>query len=1808
WVKQGAMDLLGAFYRRKFRRKQKSLDVDEGALCRSPSESSVNNLANGLISKVLRFTARRSEPVSRPHSWHSAKLGEGQQDPSMMQISQGGMGAPWHQNCQSSASTTDLSSYDPGYLRKSPDQYSSRGSMESLDHGHPAYSSCHQLSSSKSSNSIDHLHNKRDSAYSSFSTSSSIPEYPTAGPSFTKERSYSMESMLSHRGPEGMRQADIRYVRTVYDPQQGISQEHEVSSAKLLQNTEARTKTEGRGGGPGELTTRSNSTGGSSCNSMTNHNSVGSTWGQASSRSSYENLKGAPAPPLRSDSYAAIKNHERPNSWSSLEQARSLRALQKGSWTHSSGSVNSAKSSFTAEGQLHTVMEKSPESSPTIRPKQNFPQAPQPGRLMLPTGIYPVPQPEPHFAQVPTSCPNSGTMYPALAKENMCPSQRDQDREINNTDGLTMEKRNQSNTPSIASQTTGFPKPKTLMHHEGRQEDSNTKFSHYRPHFRPNTEVYGMSQVQNQEPTYRHLEQSVAQERRDPYTRVQQRVDRQRHSQSFENTEVHRQTREEDPVRSIAWTHHLQNTAASSEARDTFNCTQAPYGICKDVSFPTSHGGRGESVHTQKNAAATQLRHYSETDALHQQSDHPLTRLENALVQVQRSNSEDPPSQCSLQTESNEMDAMHLSVLEKVNRFEQQRRSQSQNDMHRSYASRSSTRPSQAPSTKNPYSCMEDSHSKGEVNTSSTTKAWSLSRTQSCTTEGKGMGGLEDNKEFQQYPTAFQMCGNREAPLKNPHCKFMPIQRSKSTYQLGGENGKDFHWKEDLEDILGTIQDSSFNRAYRDSIKDAQTKVLRSTSFRRKDLSANPSVPSKHLSLERKAPKTSPKPVMTSPHTPKERHIVTPEADKSIPPPLPSVPPVGLAVTRIGGRKRLTLEQKKRSYSEPEKMHELGLSDGEDSQKKVSQQFFFPETSVADRRKLFEMAATKSTGPSLSISRPELKQLQQDALAEYMERKTGRRAAGRSRPASAYMQPSSSDSQSISSASSFASLQEPSLPCTPQSDSYPKTNRLSSTLPSGLKGTFYPNEKPTHLYSHSNSASLPKQQETPQELFGSQREISRSSPATSSEYLQSKLPLLHQDRSFQRIVPARSSGKSASAEDLLEHSVEPKLIPQHFRSRSSPSDEKFNKTADVDHSIFEMFSKESLLSYTGNRRLVRNPDQDRPTGTAVRMEKYMSIQGTSQLNPPVIRKEKQRQVERQRAHSAVGLAASVGLPCSFSPPPSSTELDWQASERLCQANMDALARNSFPFRAQAQSAPEGVTPQSSTDTSTTEDTEKEVQWEGYASQVPITTKTMSIPWDKGQEDDHSAPCLSLASQGSLSQTESPSPTQPQHLPSLRISESNLHFSLPAQLSKDDDDVFLEDPAPPTPPPPLTPPCAPLRETELIDFPPPPPPTPPTENEQGVNNLSETIFDSTAAKQLQSLPALPVASDLPCTSVTPSLSAESDVQSPPGPTKDVEYGTVCEDQKGLEEEVVLCRRERSAEELRVEALSRELVSRDKSLTPILGTWAVKTTVDLMEDIFPTGALLPQQQRRSTQLEDRSPGGISTEEDVPLQSQNREMETDLDEEETDLNLKKAELVEALTLSMTALKEEREALAEEQKKFSELGNHIEALVQECCKPNECDKYRMFVGDLDKIVNLLLSLCGRLARVENALTTLDGLDSEDSTKERESLQQKRNQLCCQHEDARELKENLDRRERVVREILAGYLSVQQLRDYQHFVRMKPALLIRQRCLDDLIRQCEEQLQQLGEIFLAEARDLPGGPIPAAPSSSARSTTVTSL
>ncbi|XP_062850266.1 protein Shroom4 [Trichomycterus rosablanca] len=180
----------------------------------------------------------------------------------------------------------------------------------------------------------------------------------------------------------------------------------------------------------------------------------------------------------------------------------------------------------------------------------------------------------------------------------------------------------------------------------------------------------------------------------------------------------------------------------------------------------------------------------------------------------------------------------------------------------------------------------------------------------------------------------------------------------------------------------------------------------------------------------------------------------------------------------------------------------------------------------------------------------------------------------------------------------------------------------------------------------------------------------------------------------------------------------------------------------------------------------------------------------------------------------------------------------------------------------------------------------------------------------------------------------------------------------------------------------------------------------------------------------------------------------------------------------------------------------------------------------------------------------------------------------EEDEELNYKK-QLMESLRKKLGVLREAQRGLQEDIRANAQLGEEVESLVLAVCKPNEVDKFRMFIGDLDKVTSLLLSLSGRLLRVESAL---ECLDPESCHRERLPLMEKKKQLLEQLAEAQELKEHVDRREEAVGRVLGRCLTPEQLRDYSHFVKMKAALLVEQRQLDDKIRLGEEQLNGLKE------------------------------
>ncbi|NXY43331.1 SHRM3 protein, partial [Ceuthmochares aereus] len=1137
-----------------------------------------------LMCKILLLLPRRSETPGRPHSWHSTKLTENQPDPSMMQISQGMLGTPWHQSYHSSSSTSDLSGYEHGYLRRSPDQYSSRGSMESLDHSSHGYHPCH-LSPAKSTNSIDqlsHLHSKRDSAYSSFSTNSSIPEYPT--PPFSKEHSCSTDSMQSRGGlQEGMRQADIRYIKTVYDAQRGISKEYEVKSSALLPSCEARASLDSHGHGR--------------LHSFSRH-STAPCWaqiGHGSSDSKSQPPKGPPLPPTRSDSYAAIRHHERPSSCAGLDLNKLSRSQPKGAWPSFVSTLSQGpllKTPF-GEGQLHTVVEKSPESSPTTKPKQSYSQSAQPGQPLLPTGVYPVPSPEPHYAQMPQpSANNNGTLYPALAKESgySPPLPSSYDKAVASSTLGFDENGNQSTT----NRSTIFYRPPGAE----RKQDAAAKLLQQKPPSMASPETcLTASRTEELLPSYRaarsnretlSTSQASKHSVQAPQPQPRDAGERRNHYQpkedwvaeSQEEKNGNTQINERDDAAHHQWGHSkakqysfssLQNIPESSRRQSSFELKEMQPGesFSNTKLSPNSsskeekdHRGLGhkqwsdvdpqdfvrqeEEVMSATSFCAAEPKCEEPTSSQHPKpSDFGRSRLSSSSTQsVPYGKSDASKPRCL--------------VLEKVSKFEQREQSTHwpQSSGIPSFGQHyGPSRTSQPSITRCSLNSLEDMRSKLREPDQLPSEPGRVS------SPSVRNGKLE---EADWHPVELQMTASAKQMRPSEYYSLCPenevqirtaqLLRSKSTFQLGGEPEKEILWKDNIQDTHGSQMDTSFNRAYRNSIKDAQSRVLRATSFRRisppfgstpKRTTQRPA--SAHVGVRSTA---------ASPHTPKERHSVTPTEGS-----LSALDYTKTQhISRIGGRRRLTAEQKKRSYSEPEKMNEVGISDGEPSPfsfQKKSIHFVFPENTVADRRKIFERDSKTST--TASLSKPELKQLQQNALADYVERKTGRRPSSqdlgllRERSHSSYLQAGGPESQSLSSSSSMNSLQDQNLYRRRESvERICRTGRISATLPAGLMGSFDMNGDEKKGHQDSLVMSRPKTERCWD--YRAKTELTKGTQ-TDPLGIQGWPGYGKHEQIFETPSSARKSGKSVSVEDLLDR-CDNQRVPVHVRSRSSPTADK----------------------------------------------------------------------------------------------------------------------------------------------------------------------------------------------------------------------------------------------------------------------------------------------------------------------------------------------------------------------------------------------------------------------------------------------------------------------------------------------------------------------------------------------------------------------------------------------------------------------------------------------------------------------------
>ncbi|NXL88062.1 SHRM1 protein, partial [Alectura lathami] len=211
-------------------------------------------------------------------------------------------------------------------------------------------------------------------------------------------------------------------------------------------------------------------------------------------------------------------------------------------------------------------------------------------------------------------------------------------------------------------------------------------------------------------------------------------------------------------------------------------------------------------------------------------------------------------------------------------------------------------------------------------------------------------------------------------------------QLPKASHQQPCADG-DLNEAEDV--VLGSpasSMDESFKNDYREKLKVAQKKVLRETSFKRKDLQMSLPVrlrqkPSKRPSIEHFRSFS-----LSSAHEDAKLAPCSPSHLESLESFNRGEETKRPQTGRTGGRKRATKEEKKLCYSEPEKLNLL--ADKEVPWNRVSDETAGQDAG-ADRRQ-----TPGNRGRALSsssVSRMELKQIQHTALIEYMERKISQR-------------------------------------------------------------------------------------------------------------------------------------------------------------------------------------------------------------------------------------------------------------------------------------------------------------------------------------------------------------------------------------------------------------------------------------------------------------------------------------------------------------------------------------------------------------------------------------------------------------------------------------------------------------------------------------------------------------------------------------------------------------------------------------------------------------------------------------------------
>ncbi|KAF1479703.1 Protein Shroom2, partial [Eudyptula minor novaehollandiae] len=1612
--------------------------------------------------KTLKLVVkRRNDLACRPHSWHATKFTESQPETATSHLSSSNACTSWHSRYHASCSSHDLSnSWDQSSLHRTSDQFSSLGSMDSWDHT-PQVAQYGRLSSARSNSSIDHLgsQSKRDSAYGSFSTSSSTPDHTlsTADTSSTENMLYKVGhwETAKHGNKSGQFLNDNSGIedKPAYLP--APIQYENNKSPRIEEHPDGKLTSPGR-------------------------SSFGPVWYVPDKKKS--SSPPPPPPPLRSDSFAATKGHEKAHG----------PVYSEGTSTQHFTALN--RSQPRSDWNLETVEQQRRPSRACDR------------RV------------------------SSSNYKSDLSSEHTFSSTG----ERYNSNAGTVNKLQLS----LSSTDVRFAQPAYSYHHQHQYSDESTFFHNARLLAAPKDQQHYLS-----------------------YSGIQELPTNHFHDYSPNQA-------------SLLNTSSSSNSAAEQKVDNT---GQSRY-YCVTAKQPAQGSSKPLQLKDDSWKSAVG------TDVLLGPHENPavVTVVQKPKYYLPQQSVESSLKGCENSSHypvDREGDA-RCAVVEEAKK----------------------TNHTEKSGQKKNFESSSEENESSKISPQKTPMLHSLAQEGKKKSDNSPEAVTERQAPFDAHLSKQARRSDRFATtLRNEiQMRRAKLQKSRSTATLVGSSETEEcneTWKPESAENVTASPDTNFTSTYKDHLKEAQARVLRATSFKRRDLEPSPA---EHLSRspERK----------TGSYNSSLLALVSEDVSGFLEATQAKPNPTGSGthhISRIGARKRFTTEQKLKSYSEPEKMNEVGMSEDEchvhccpNTSEEALGSFadrwkFFEETSKPAYRK----SAQKPTPHGLAEGQPERPDRKayggQEGEESWYERR-GRAASVGLETAHASkdnVHHSSSNkaadrtvkSEQLQRLGTFAEYQASWKEQRKQIE--PRSSGRYHSADNILDAGHEQHEKPQ--YTHERSRSSPStdfyKQEVSVEVRRQAEDLKEDGERIFSKVnlderncivRQADTRALRENPWEKRDQLDQNLGHKWKASIRPLHVREPTVLLHESRGRSGtlPSDYRYSQEnvneKNKDRSLPHLPCSEPRTLNENHSCLSQGKGEENHRVEPALLNKK---RGPAPQRPPPPKRDKYKRPDNSAP--SLGASSESLLVVPSQPFPSSSP-----SSAEVFASHSSLCQSPAAFNGKLKSA----NPQQLQQASSTENVCQHLEEKTHLRSESVLSSKYRYLQKPGMETSRS-PSPQFAPQ---KLTDKPPVSLQDENPARieRVIDNNTTVKMvPIKIVHSESSAEKES-----------------RQSLVSTMEPPALPSGLEKDQIKTLSTSEQSYSRFCAYTRQGVEPEPEARTKPA-DPQPAEEPGSNLKDSSAATPAVSYVKA---------------KEKTFEDWKSEELAREIVGRDKSLADILDpNVKIKTTMDLMVGIFPKDEhLLEEAQQRRKLLpkvpspkiseekkeEQSAPSAISLTtsstyystsapkaellikmKDMQEQQQQQQSEDDSEDElDHDLSEKKQELIDSISRKLQVLREARETLLEDIQANNILGEEVEAIVKEVCKPNEFDKFKMFIGDLDKVVNLLLSLSGRLARVENAL---NNLDENTSPEERRTLVEKQKLLTQQHEDAKELKENLDRRERIVFDILANYLSEENLADYEHFVKMKSALIIEQRELEDKIKLGEEQLKCLTDSLQPE-------------------------